>query len=38
MLREIVDEVEFAVDEAINALAEKDYNAFVLFIGRANEG
>ena len=36
MLRKIVDEVEFAVDEAINALAEKDYNAFILFIGRAD--
>ena len=36
MLKEIVDEVELAIDEAINALAEKDYNAFILFIGRAD--
>lgn len=36
MLREIVNEVESAIDEAINALAKKDYNAFILFIGRAD--
>ena len=36
MLREIVDEVELAIDEAINAMAKKDYNAFILFIGRAD--
>lgn len=36
MLKEIIDEVELAVDEAINELAKKDYNSFILFIGRAD--
>ena len=36
MLKEIVYEVELAIDEAVNALAEKDYIAFILFIGRAD--
>lgn len=36
MLKEIVNEVELAIDEAINTMAEKDYNAFILFIGRAD--
>ena len=36
MLKEILDEVLDAIEEAINAMAEKDYNAFVLFIGRAD--
>ena len=36
MLHEVLSEVEGAIDEAINALAEKDYLAFILFIGRAD--
>lgn len=36
MLKEILDEVLDAIEEVINAMAEKDYNAFALFIGRAD--
>ena len=36
MLKEIFYEVIDAIDEAINAMAEKDYNAFILLIGRAD--
>ena len=36
MLEEIITEVVDAIDEAINAMAEKDYNSFILFIGRAD--
>ena len=36
MLQEILDEVIDAIEEAVNAMAIKDYNAFVLFIGRAD--
>lgn len=36
MLEEILFEVVAAIDEAINAMAEIDYNAFILFIGRAD--
>lgn len=36
MLVEIVEEVELAINEAINAMAEMDYNSFILFIGRAD--
>ena len=36
MLNEVLDEVLEAIDEAICAMAEKDYNAFILFIGRAD--
>ena len=36
MLHEVLSEVEDAIDESINALAEKDYLSFILFIGRAD--
>ena len=36
MLKEIIEEVELAINEAINAMAEMDYNSFILFIGRAD--
>lgn len=36
MLKELVKDVELAIDEAINAMAEKDYISFILFIGRAD--
>ena len=36
MLKELSSEVVDAIDEAINALSQKDYNAFILFIGRAD--
>jgi hypothetical protein len=36
MLVEIVEEVELAINEAINAMVEMDYNSFILFIGRAD--
>ena len=36
MLQEIITEIGDAIDEAINAMAAKDYNSFILFICRAN--
>lgn len=36
MLKEIIYDVELAINEAISAMAEMDYNSFILFIGRAD--
>ncbi len=36
MSEEILGEVSAAINEAVCAMAEKDYNAFILFIGRAD--
>ena len=36
MLKEIVHEIEIAIDSAYKKMAEEDYLSFVLLIGRAD--
>ena len=36
MLKEIVDEVELAIDDAYIKMAKEDYLSYVLLIGRAD--
>lgn len=36
MLKEIIEEVEWAVDDAYNRISNNDYVSFILYIGRAD--